>query len=113
MSFIGKLHEICSREDLDHIIRWKNDGKGWYFVNGAAGVMLLEREVLPLYFGKETDPNTSALWVFRRRLMDYGFRELDDCFYHKMFIRGDANLCEKMRECRNSSDQVQTGNKCK
>lgn len=108
LSFAGKLHEICSRQDFDHIIRWKKDGESWCIVNGCVGEMLLEREVLPLYFRKETDPDSSALWVFKRRLKEYGFRQSNGYFYqHQMFIRGDAKLCEKMRKYNYSSDQLQ------
>ena len=138
LSFAGKLHEICSRQDFDHIIRWKKDGESWCIVNGCVGEMLLEREVLPLYFRKETDPDSSALWVFKRRLKEYGFRQSNGYFYQhqvtsfefllffiifcgiyshrfrspsflwtKMFIRGDAKLCEKMRKYNYSSDQLQ------
>ena len=45
LTFIGKLYEICAREDLSDIIQWHDDGCSWRILSEYR----FASEVLPLY----------------------------------------------------------------
>lgn len=91
-TFPVKLHMILSNPEFQDIIAWLPHGRSWRILQQKA----FEERVIPLYF------RHGRYSSFARQVNGWGFKRIThgsdyNSYYHELFLRGMAHLCDKMR----------------
>jgi len=99
-TFAQKLMNVLSFEYLENIITWLPDGNAFIIINQRK----FTEDLLPRYF--EVDRYES----FVRKLYRWGFKRVPRIaegavFYHRLFLRDQPHLCNKMRSYDNKVDE--------
>lgn len=95
-SFPTKLHKMLSDDEHKEFICWLPHGRSWKVLKQHG----FEEKVIPLFF------RHAKLASFMRQVNGWGFRRTpagpdQNAYYHEMFLRGNPNLCAKMRRPMN------------
>ena len=107
LQFPWKLHRLLEEAELtgdDRVISWLPGSKAFKVHDREE----FARRIMPVYF-------TSAKYkTFQRSLNLWGFESVPKgpdrgACYHKYFVRGNPNLCEKMRRVKIKGQPGTTG----
>jgi len=97
-TFPLRLHKILSNPEYQDCIVWLPHGRAWRIVNKTQ----FEKKVIPHHF------RHARYASFMRQVNGWGFNRVTEgpdhnSYFHKFFLRGQPDLCQKMRRSTNST----------